>query len=202
MFVSFVFAATDLDARVWLMCIFFVDWLFFKCQLSSTSRHNNSFVLFCSACLHMYFGKFFTQRHVCLNCTCDLSVCFFIFKSFRPFGSSLFCCHCSFACRMQAKVVNDVIRRTVKETGRKLDGHLNSDVFRHVLQCLGCRDAKISKVFCQEPGHGAMKSSEGLVAWLFSQSSPQDADTPKLGVVRLDYDYPPAPGDIDHPGSY
>jgi len=23
-----------------------------------------------------------------------------------------------------------------------------------------------------------------------------------LGVVRLDYDYPAAPGDIDHPGSY
>ena len=23
-----------------------------------------------------------------------------------------------------------------------------------------------------------------------------------LGVVRLDYNYPPAPGDIDHPGSY
>ena len=23
-----------------------------------------------------------------------------------------------------------------------------------------------------------------------------------LGVVRLDYDYPPAPGDIDHPGSF
>jgi len=24
----------------------------------------------------------------------------------------------------------------------------------------------------------------------------------KLGVIRLDYDYPPAPGDIDHPGSF
>ena len=24
----------------------------------------------------------------------------------------------------------------------------------------------------------------------------------RLGVVRLDYDYPPAPGDVDHPGSY
>ena len=23
-----------------------------------------------------------------------------------------------------------------------------------------------------------------------------------LGVIRLDYDYPPAPGDIDHPGSF
>lgn len=23
-----------------------------------------------------------------------------------------------------------------------------------------------------------------------------------LGIIRLDYDYPPAPGDIDHPGSY
>merc|ERR1712048_1196927 len=23
-----------------------------------------------------------------------------------------------------------------------------------------------------------------------------------LGVIRLDYDYPPAPGDIDHPNSY
>ena len=23
-----------------------------------------------------------------------------------------------------------------------------------------------------------------------------------LGVIRLDYNYPPAPGDIDHPGSY
>lgn len=25
---------------------------------------------------------------------------------------------------------------------------------------------------------------------------------PSLGVIRLDYDYPPAPGDIDHPDSY
>lgn len=24
----------------------------------------------------------------------------------------------------------------------------------------------------------------------------------KLGILRLDYDYPPAPGDIDHPGSF
>ena len=24
----------------------------------------------------------------------------------------------------------------------------------------------------------------------------------RLGVVRLDFDYPPAPGDVDHPGSY
>ena len=26
--------------------------------------------------------------------------------------------------------------------------------------------------------------------------------SPSLGVIRLDYDYPAAPGDIDHPGSY
>lgn len=25
---------------------------------------------------------------------------------------------------------------------------------------------------------------------------------PALGVVRLDYEYPPAPGDSDHPGSF
>jgi len=23
-----------------------------------------------------------------------------------------------------------------------------------------------------------------------------------LGIIRLDYEYPPAPGDIDHPDSY
>jgi hypothetical protein len=28
------------------------------------------------------------------------------------------------------------------------------------------------------------------------------ADPPTLGVIRLDYNYPPAPGDIDHPGSF
>lgn len=28
------------------------------------------------------------------------------------------------------------------------------------------------------------------------------AKTAKLGVIRLDYDYPPAPGDIDYPGSH
>ena len=28
------------------------------------------------------------------------------------------------------------------------------------------------------------------------------ASAASLGVVRLDYNYPPAPGDIDHPGSY
>ena len=25
---------------------------------------------------------------------------------------------------------------------------------------------------------------------------------PKLGIIRLDYDYEAAPGDIDHPGSF
>ena len=25
---------------------------------------------------------------------------------------------------------------------------------------------------------------------------------PKLGIIRLDYDYVAAPGDIDHPGSF
>jgi len=24
----------------------------------------------------------------------------------------------------------------------------------------------------------------------------------KLGIIRLDYEYPPAPADIDHPDSY
>ena len=25
---------------------------------------------------------------------------------------------------------------------------------------------------------------------------------PAIGILRIDYDYPPAPGDIDHPNSY
>ena len=29
---------------------------------------------------------------------------------------------------------------------------------------------------------------------------PRMSKHPALGVVRLDYDYPPAPGDSDHPG--
>ena len=28
------------------------------------------------------------------------------------------------------------------------------------------------------------------------------ADSVKLGIIRLDYDYPPAPGDVDHPDTY
>ena len=28
------------------------------------------------------------------------------------------------------------------------------------------------------------------------------ASVPAIGILRIDYDYPPAPGDIDHPGSY
>jgi hypothetical protein len=31
---------------------------------------------------------------------------------------------------------------------------------------------------------------------------PKKPEHASLGVIRLDYDYPPAPGDIDHPGSY
>ena len=30
----------------------------------------------------------------------------------------------------------------------------------------------------------------------------EKADHPVLGILRLDYDYPPAPGDIDHPDTY
>ena len=33
----------------------------------------------------------------------------------------------------------------------------------------------------------------------FCLEAPDDA---KLGVIRLDYDYPPIPGDVDHPDSF
>jgi len=33
-------------------------------------------------------------------------------------------------------------------------------------------------------------------------ASKTKGDSVKLGVIRLDYEYPPAPGDIDHPDSY
>ena len=33
-------------------------------------------------------------------------------------------------------------------------------------------------------------------------STPLKLQAPVLGIIRLDYDYPPAPGDIDHPDSY
>lgn len=31
---------------------------------------------------------------------------------------------------------------------------------------------------------------------------PEQREEASLGIVRLDYDYPAAPGDIDHPGSF
>ena len=31
---------------------------------------------------------------------------------------------------------------------------------------------------------------------------PEQRDEASLGILRLDYDYPPAPGDIDHSGSF
>ena len=34
------------------------------------------------------------------------------------------------------------------------------------------------------------------------QCNNQQKSTPSLGVIRLDYDYPPAPGDIDSPESF
>lgn len=36
----------------------------------------------------------------------------------------------------------------------------------------------------------------------FSTMARAKASNAKLGVIRIDYDYPPSPGDIDHPGSY
>lgn len=104
---------------------------------------------------------------------------------------------------MQAKFVNDVIHQTVKEIDPASDGQLNADDFMRVLQHLGVSDEELHAVFNSTPGHGAMKHSDGLVEWLFSRaSSRKGTEAPKLGVIRLDYDYPPAPGDIDHSGSF
>jgi len=47
-----------------------------------------------------------------------------------------------------------------------------------------------------------------FIEWLFAQQSKPAIDksnlvpAPCLGVIRLDYNYPPAPGDIDHSGSF
>jgi len=37
---------------------------------------------------------------------------------------------------------------------------------------------------------------------ILHHKGPKRAKAGSLGVIRLDYNYPPAPGDIDHPGSY
>jgi hypothetical protein len=35
-----------------------------------------------------------------------------------------------------------------------------------------------------------------------AKSGKKNADAACLGIIRLDYDYPPAPGDIDCPESF
>ena len=47
---------------------------------------------------------------------------------------------------------------------------------------------------------GAAAPTGGSTAAAAPQKKQRKAGS--LGVIRLDYDYPPAPGDIDHPGSY
>jgi len=47
-----------------------------------------------------------------------------------------------------------------------------------------------------------MVNINAFVDWLYGETDASKRKAPSLGVVRLDYDYPPAPGDIDHPGSY
>jgi hypothetical protein len=42
-----------------------------------------------------------------------------------------------------------------------------------------------------------------FLQWAAGESiAAKKGDAPTLGVIRLDYNYPPAPGDIDHPGSF
>ena len=52
-------------------------------------------------------------------------------------------------------------------------------------------------------GAGAStKIDEAKTAAMEAELGAIKHSAPSLGVIRLDYNYPPAPGDIDHPGSY
>jgi len=75
----------------------------------------------------------------------------------------------------------------------------------HHAQFEDSRLAAIENCRFHEVGHHAQFDEGGR----FKQLPPADDDAkllvanhPSLGVIRLDYDYPPALGDVDHPGSF
>jgi len=101
-----------------------------------------------------------------------------------------------------AKDVNDVITSAIKSVDPNGAAHLSPSEMKAVFKHLGWSDEKTNKLF-DSTGNAANGNSNTFVDFLFKKAAGGTGqhDAPSLGVIRLDYDYPPSPGDIDHPGS-
>lgn len=121
---------------------------------------------------------------------------------------------------MQAQQMKEVIERAIREVDPAGSGQLTTNEAKCLFKVLGWSDEKIAKLFEFAGSENSAGNVDQFMDWLYSKidntAGPSDTggkakpkktlssgqDAPTLGVIRLDYDYPAAPGDIDSPESY
>jgi len=89
------------------------------------------------------------------------------------------------------------IVKSLQESQQKHNDLLqrHSDLTKHHVELMRAHQELLESLKKGGAGGGGGGAAAG-------QPKKNRAKHPALGVVRLDYDYPPAPGDSDHPGSF
>jgi len=96
----------------------------------------------------------------------------------------------------------EMIKAKFKQAG---NGMISQSELQSVLKNLGMDGAELNSVFKNLDLSKGSVSIDDFIDWTYGEkkkSAAEPVEHPSLGIVRLDYDYPPAPGDIDHSGSF
>merc|ERR1719335_1162980 len=96
----------------------------------------------------------------------------------------------------------EMIKAKFKRAG---NGMISQSELQAVLKNLGMDGAELNSVFKNLDLSKGSVSIDDFIDWTYGEkkkSAAEPVEHPSLGIVRLDYDYPPAPGDIDHSGSF
>merc|ERR1719247_1414435 len=77
-------------------------------------------------------------------------------------------------------------------------GMISKSELQTVLKSLGMDGAELSSVFKNLDLSKGSVSIDDFIDWTYGEkkSAAPGTEHPSLGIIRLDYDYPPAPGDI------